>query len=196
MTKTTNNSFSVEALVAKYRNFVMENTPTTRKRDGHSIVEYSVCSADFQLISHLYKNVKGSDANPKVLDILSAYIASFNENVLTSDEYAFLCSNFSVFLEYEFMTKKDWKFGHVVVVDYMFKAIDNMPVIDLSDVAGMPVKTIQLLKKICVVKENENLFVSGDECGDIKSLFAKNYEALHSGNKDESWALNTIRYRS
>lgn len=194
MTKTTNNSFSVEALVAKYRNFVMENTPTTRKRDGHSVVEYSVYSADFQLISHLYKDVKGCDANPKVLDIMSAYIDSFNENALTHGEYAFLCGNFSEFLEYEFMTKKDWKHGCVVVVDYMFKDIASTPIIDLTDVAGMPVKTLQLLKEICVVKEDENLFVSGDECGDIKSLFAKNYEALHSGNKDESWALNTIRY--
>ena len=31
MTKTTNNSFSVKALVAKYRDFVKWNTPCTSK---------------------------------------------------------------------------------------------------------------------------------------------------------------------
>ena len=41
MTKTTNNSFSVKALVAKYRNFVMENTPYTDKREGDIVFSMS-----------------------------------------------------------------------------------------------------------------------------------------------------------
>lgn len=77
MTKTTNNSFSVEALVAKYRNFVKWNTPCTSKREGDA--EVSMCdpyasSADFQLISQVYKDVLGDKADLKVLDIMSKYI--------------------------------------------------------------------------------------------------------------------------
>lgn len=195
MTKTTNNSFSVKALVAKYRNFVMENTPYTDKREGDIV--FSMCdpnasSADFQLISQVYKDVLGDKADQKVLDIMSEYINCFCKDALTDAEYAFLCENFSEFIDYEFINKKSWVYGSVMTAGT--QDIVLPPVIDLSSVAGVPAETLKFLSTHCAISKDETLFVSGDNCGDIKSLFAINDDALHCNSKEESWALNTIRF--
>ena len=195
MTKTTNNSFSVKALVAKYRNFVMENTPYTDKREGDAVV--SMCdpnasSADFQLISQVYKDVLGDKADQKVLDIMSKYINCFCEDALTDAEYAFLCENFSEFIDYEFINKKSWAYGSVMTAGT--QDIVSSPVLELSSVAGVPAETLKFLSTHCAISKDETLFVSGDNCGDIKSLFAINDDALHCNSKEESWALNTIRF--
>lgn len=195
MTKTTNNSFSVKALVAKYRNFVKENTPYTDKREGDIV--FSMCdpnasSADFQLISQVYKDVLGDKADQKVLDIMSEYINCFCKDALTDAEYAFLCENFSEFIDYEFINKKSWVYGSVMTAGT--QDIVLPPVIDLSSVAGVPAETLKFLSTHCAISKDETLFVSGDNCGDIKSLFAINDDALHCNSKEESWALNTIRF--
>ena len=195
MLQTKNNSFSVEALVAKYRNFVKWNTPCTSKREGDA--EVSMCdpyasSADFQLISQVYKDVLGDKADQKVLDIMSKYINCFCEDALTDAEYAFLCENFSEFIDYEFINKKSWSYGSVMTAET--QDIVASPVFDLSSVAGVPAETLKFLSTHCAISKDESLFVSGDDCGDIKSLFAINDDALHSNSKEESWALNTIRF--
>lgn len=195
MTKTTNNSFSVKALVAKYRNFVKWNTPCTSKREGDAVV--SMCdpnasSADIQLISQVYKDVLGDKADQKVLDIMSKYINCFCKDALTDVEYAFLCENFSEFIDYEFINKKSWAYGSVMTAET--QDIVSSPVIDLSSVAGVPAETLRFLSTHCSISKDESFFVSGDDCGDIKSLFAINDDALHSYSKEESWALNTIRF--
>lgn len=195
MTKTTNNSFSVKALVAKYRNFVMENTPCTSKKEGDAVV--SMCdpnasSADFQLISQVYKDVLGDKADQKVLDIMSKYINCFCKDALTDAEYAFLCENFSEFIDYEFINKESWAYGSAMTAET--KDIVSSPVLELSSVAGVPAETLRFLSTHCAISKDETLFVSGDDCGDIKSLFAINDDALHCYSKEESWALNTIRF--
>lgn len=195
MTKTTNNSFSVKALVAKYRNFVMENTPCTSKKEGDAVV--SMCdpyasSADIQLISQVYKDVLGDKADQKVLDIMSKYINCFCKNALTNAEYVFLCENFSEFIDYEFINKKSWAYDSVMTAET--QDIVTSPVFDLSTVAGVPAETLRFLSTHCAISKDESFFVSGDDCGDIKSLFAINDDALHSYSKEESWALNTIRF--
>ena len=195
MTKTTNNSFSVKALVAKYRDFVKWNTPCTSKREGDTVV--SMCdpyasSADIQLISQVYKDVLGDKADQKVLDIMSKYINCFCKNALTDAEYAFLCENFSGFIDYEFINKKSWAYDSVMTAET--QDIVTSPVFDLSTVAGVPAETLRFLSTHCAISKDETLFVSGDDCGDIKSLFAINDDALHSYSKEESWALNTIRF--
>lgn len=195
MTKTTNNSFSVKALVAKYRNFVKWNTPCTSKRERDTMV--SMCdpnasSADIQLISQVYKDVLGDKADQKVLDIMSKYINCFCKDALTDAEYAFLCENFLEFIDYEFINKKSWAYGSVNTAGT--QDIVSSPVIDLSSVAGVPAETLRFLSTHCAISKDETLFVSGDDCGDIKSLFAINDDALHCNSKEESWALNTIRF--
>lgn len=193
MTKTTNNSFSVKALVAKYRNFVKWNTPCTSKREGDTVV--SMCdpyasSADIQLISQVYKDVLGDKADQKVLDIMSKYINCFCEDALTDVEYAFLCENFSEFIDYEFINKKSWAYDRAMTDGTQ----DVSSVFGLSSLAGVHAETLKFLSTHCVISKDESLFVSGDDCGDIKSLFAINDDALHSNSKEESWALNTIRF--
>lgn len=195
MTKTTNNSFSVKALVAKYRNFVEWNTPCTSKREGDTVV--SMCdpnasSADIQLISQVYKDVLGDKADQKVLDIMSKYINCFCKDALTDAEYVFLCENFSEFIDYEFINKKSWAYGSVMTAET--QDIVTSPVFYFSYVAGVPAETLRFLSTHCAISKDETLFVSGDDCGDIKSLFAINDDALHSYSKEESWALNTIRF--
>ena len=195
MTKTTNNSFSVKALVAKYRDFVKWNTPCTSKREGDTVD--SMCdpyasSADIQLISQVYKDVLGDKADQKVLDIMSKYINCFCKNALTDAEYAFLCENFSEFIDYEFINKKSWAYDSVMTAET--QDIVTSPVFDLSTVAGVPAETLRFLSTHCAISKDESFFVSGDDCGDIKSLFAINDDALHSYSKEESWALNTIRF--
>ena len=105
MTKTTNNSFSVKALVAKYRNFVMENTPKSREFDGQVdfVIPYDIAdySSDYQLLATLYKDVLGEKANSQVLEVMSKYLEHFYKGALTNDEYSFLRDNFSEFLDYE-----------------------------------------------------------------------------------------------
>ena len=195
MTKTTNNSFSVKALVAKYRDFVKWNTPCTSKREGDAVV--SMCDpnaspADIQLISQVYKDVLGDKADQKVLDIMSKYINCFCKDALTDAEYAFLCENFSEFIDYEFINKKSWTYGSVKTAGT--QDIVSSPVLELSSVAGVPAETLKFLSTHCAISKDETLFVSGDDCGDIKSLFAINDDALHCNSKEESWALNTIRF--
>lgn len=195
MTKTTNNSFSVKALVAKYRDFVKWNTPCTSKREGDTVVskcDPNASSADIQLISQVYKDVLGDKADQKVLDIMSKYINCFCKDALTDVEYAFLCENFSEFIDYEFINKKSWAYGSVMTAET--QDIVSSPVIDLSSVAGVPAETLRFLSTHCAISKDESFFVSGDDCGDIKSLFAINDDALHSYSKEESWALNTIRF--
>ena len=195
MLQTKNNSFSVKALVAKYRDFVKWNTPCTSKREGDTVV--SMCdpyasSADIQLISQVYKDVLGDKADQKVLDIMSKYINCFCKNALTDAEYAFLCENFSEFIDCEFINKKSWAYDSVMTAET--QDIVTSPVFDLSSVAGVPAETLRFLSTHCAISKDESFFVSGDDCGDIKSLFAINDDALHSYSKEESWALNTIRF--
>lgn len=195
MLQTKNNSFSIEALVAKYRNFVEKNTPYTDKREGDAVV--SMCdpyasSADFQLISQVYKDVLGDKADQKVLDIMSKYINCFCKDALTDAEYVFLCENFSEFIDYEFINKKSWAYGSVMTADTQDIVLSS--VLGWSSVAGVPAETLKFLSTHCNISKDETLFVSGDDCGDIKSLFAINDDALHCNSKEESWALNTIRF--
>ena len=195
MLQTKNNSFSVEALVAKYRDFVKWNTPCTSKREGDAVV--SMCDpnaspADIQLISQVYKDVLGDKADQKVLDIMSKYINCFCKDALTDVEYAFLCENFSEFIDYEFINKKSWAYGSVMTAET--QDIVTSPVFYFSYVAGVPAETLRFLSTHCVISKDDSFFVSGDDCGDIKSLFAINDDALHSYSKEESWALNTIRF--
>ena len=149
-------------------------------------------SADIQLISQVYKDVLGDKADQKVLDIMSKYINCFCKNALTDAEYAFLCENFSEFIDCEFINKKSWVYGSVMTAET--QDIVTSPVFDLSTVAGVPAETLRFLSTHCAISKDESFFVSGDECGDIKSLFAINDDALHSYSKEESWALNTIRF--
>jgi signal transduction histidine kinase len=116
------NNFTVEGLVAKYRNYVNENCPKEycpgeyKDENGKwhindSYIPFSPDgNADEQLISTIYKVVATENADTKIVDALSEYLEKYYKAALTEEEVAFLCNHFSEFVTYEFEHRKDWLF--------------------------------------------------------------------------------------
>ena len=101
--QTVNNNFTVEALVAKYRNFVKENCPKNTINDGMGAITLtSKDDAEGQLLVTLYKRVAGDNADQKVLKKLSKYAADFYVDALYEDELTFLTNHFSEVSSYVF----------------------------------------------------------------------------------------------
>ena len=100
--QTVNNNFTVEALVAKYRNFVKENCPKEDSfyapKTGDTLEFYHLTSkdeAEEQLLVTLYKRVAGNDADPNILGPLSKYAEDFYVEAFNEDELTFLSNHFS-----------------------------------------------------------------------------------------------------
>lgn len=196
MTKTTNNSFSVEALVAKYRNFVMENTPKTLEFDGLTEFEFPCDeadrSSDYQLLTTLYKDVLGEKANPQVLEVMSKYLEHFYKEALTDGEYSFLCDNFSAFLDYEFENTKDWNSGFYSSYEQYWACSGS--ILDEFSVFAVPEKCLQILKSNIILKGGENIFILGDISGNVSSIFSHDNVPLVKDKLSEYWAMNIMRY--
>ena len=196
MTKTTNNSFSVKALVAKYRNFVMENTPKSREFDGR--VEFAIpydiadYSSDYQLLATLYKDVLGEKANSQVLEVMSKYLEHFYKGALTNDEYSFLRDNFSEFLDYEFKNTKDWNSGFYS--SYERGWVCPGSILDSFSVFAVPEKCLQILKNNISLHGNENIFILGDISRNVSSIFSLDNISVPKDNLSEYWAMNIKRY--
>lgn len=98
--RTANNTFTVETLVAKYRNFVKEHASyeivgADNEWGFPGSVEYGTDGwADHQLLIKLYIDVAGDEADQSILDKLSKYGELFWNNILTAEEYSFLRNNF------------------------------------------------------------------------------------------------------
>lgn len=111
-TANNTNNYTVEGLVAKYRNFVKENTPMqTLSCDGYDFEEpCSIIDAspDQQLIVTLYHRVADKNADKEILSILSEYSEHFYKDVFNVDEFAFLSEHFPEVIEYEFAHRTDW----------------------------------------------------------------------------------------
>ena len=71
-TANNTNNYTVEGLVAKYRNFVDNNTEKVKQYDGDGEFEIPASvvdsSSDQQLIVKLYKLVAGDNADKNILD--------------------------------------------------------------------------------------------------------------------------------
>ena len=100
MTTTNNTNYSVKALVAKYHNFVIENSPkdTEFKNDpefAHAPQSDLDLLPDYQLIITLYNAVAGDKADIEVQKELSEYAKHYYKDALTTEEFNFLCENFT-----------------------------------------------------------------------------------------------------
>lgn len=94
--QTVNNNFTVEALVAKYRNFVDEHCPKSCESDGvHKFDMPYNDEAEEQLLATLYKRVAGENADQAILEALSKYVADFYVDALNETELVFLANHFS-----------------------------------------------------------------------------------------------------
>lgn len=185
-TANNTNNYTVEGLVAKYRNFVKENTPMmTLSCEGE---DFDVprsdidASSDQQLIVTLYKSVAKENADTEVLAAMSDYSEHFYINALSRAEFDFLCQNFSAVIEYEFNHRAEWH------------ACTQMPLTDYYE------KLKYLIKERVSFKKNQTVFIPDAGFCDIamhfKGCVVKGYTSIRARrfkDMDIVWALGQIR---
>ena len=112
------NSFTVENLIAKYRDYVNEHCPKEyvvgEGNDGKIADDYIPFSpdgnSDEQLLVTLYHMVCGDGAEKDILMALAQYEEKFYKDALSCEELAFLCNRFQEVVSYEFEHRRDWLF--------------------------------------------------------------------------------------
>lgn len=187
--RTANDNYTVEGLVAKYRNFVKENTPMqTLSCDGYDFEEpCSIIDAspDQQLIVTLYHRVAGKNADKEILSILSEYSEHFYKDVFNVDEFAFLCEHFPEVIEYEFAHRTDWYCPYI-----------HMRLGDRHE------KFEDIIKERVPFKEGQTVFIPDAGYCDLavcfKGCVVKGYTSIIAGSgykkdMDIVWALGQIR---
>lgn len=178
------NNFTVETLVAKYRNYVNEHCPKWRDDligDDGEVIEYvhpdsPDANVDEQLIVTLYKKVSGCNADTRVLDALSQYSEVFYDKALTEDEMSFLCEHFSEVVSYEFAHRKEWFQGNTGL--------------HISE------ERIRLVKEYVKPHKGERIFIADTEYCDLAVLFPDCIISGFTGMNYEQkkvWALGQIR---
>lgn len=174
--QTANNNFTVEALVAKYRNFVKENCPKDPE-----IMDPIDTYPEAHLLVTLYKRVAGENTDQNILEALSKYTAAFYTNALNEEEMDFLANHFSKVSTFIFDNFAD-KYTHCW--------IDR-----LSQ------KVYEIIGALKEVEAGKTIFIGGAGLCDIALLFPnctiKGYSEYGffeelSGDK-EMWALGQIR---
>lgn len=184
--QTVNNNFTVEALVAKYRNFVDEHCP----KESYGDPKEGKISGPFDpidtypeahLLVTLYKRVAGENAAQNILEALSKYTVAFYANALNEEEMDYLANHFSKVSTFIFNNFAD-KYSHCW--------IDR-----LSQ------KVYEIIGKLKKVEAGKTIFIGGAGLCDIALLFPnctiKGYSEYGffeelSGDK-EMWALGQIR---
>lgn len=174
--QTANNNFTVEALVAKYRNFVKENCPKDPE-----IMDPIDTYPEAHLLVTLYKRVASENTDQNILEALSKYTAAFYTNALNEEEMDFLANHFSKVSTFIFDNFAD-KYTHCW--------IDR-----LSQ------KVYEIIGALKEVEAGKTIFIGGAGLCDIALLFPnctiKGYSEYGffeelSGDK-EMWALGQIR---
>lgn len=184
--QTVNNNFTVEALVAKYRNFVKENCPKELAWDPETgefpaPMDPIDTYPEAHLLVTLYKRVAGENADQNILEALSKYTTAFYTNALNEEEMFFLANHFSKVSTFIFNNFAD---------EYTTCWIGR-PSQKVYEIIGT-------LKKVEAVK---TIFIGGAGLCDIAMLFPdctiKGYSGYSyveelTGEK-EMWALGQIR---
>lgn len=184
--QTVNNNFTVEALVAKYRNFVNEHCPKESywdPKEGNISGPFDPidCYAEAHLLVTLYKRIAGENTDQNILEALSKYVAAFYTNALNEEEMDFLANHFSkvsTFIFNNFADKytKGW-------------------------ISRPTQKVYEIIEKLKKVEAGKTIFIGGAGLCDIAMLFPdctiKGYSEYGffeelSGDK-EMWALGQIR---
>ncbi len=183
MRKANNNSnFTVEALVAKYRNFVEEhascNDVFIGDNDDLGYLEYGLDGwADHQLLITLYNDFAGENADSYVQDRLSKYRDYFWKDVLNAEEYAFLLEKFKDTVNFIF--SKGLHYGS--------EAILNSIRLRMSDISF-----IKKAAKYVTAKPGDFVYLENDSLGDGAMLFPQCVILCDNKDNDES-ALKKIR---
>lgn len=184
--QTVNNDFTVEALVAKYRNFVDEHCPKESywdPKEGNisGPLDPIDCYAEAHLLVTLYKRIAGENTDQNILEALSKYTAAFYTNALNEEEMDFLANHFSKVSTFIFNNFAD---------KYAKGWIDRPSQ-----------KVYEIIEKLKKVEAGKTIFIGGAGLCDMALLFPnctiKGYSEYDffeklSGDK-EMWALGQIR---
>ena len=180
--QTVNNNFTVEALVAKYRNFVDEHCPKSCEFDGvHEFDMPYNDEAEEQLLATLYKRVAGENADSNILEALSKYTEEFYAKGLNETELTFLTNNFAEVSTYIFSYFADKYYGE-----------------HLGSLLNKPTKKVNEIIASAKIEDGETIFIGCSGLGDLAMLFPnciiKGYSfAVEGPYINEIWALGQIR---
>ena len=156
-TANNNSNFTVEALVAKYRNYVNEHCPKTIAcaPTGESVEIPNTYGYMESLLLALYISAAGDKANKNVVNALVGYshlYQDYYKDALTNEEYEFLLNNFALFM-------------------------DNLvSVYPFSEVLSQPSR-ISLIKKYLLPQKGGNLLIANTDA--VNDLSFEN-EKSHS----------------
>lgn len=178
--QTVNNNFTVEALVAKYRNFVDEHCPKSCKSDGvHKFDMPYNDEAEEQLLATLYKRVAGENADQAILEALSKYVADFYVDALKETELVFLANHFSEVSE--------------SIFDCLYHNLRTTLDFSLEKPSKVAYDTLTTAK----IGTRKTIFIANSGFGDIAMLFPgctiKGYSSEEEICKNKVWALGQIR---
>ena len=180
--QTVNNNFTVEALVAKYRNFVDEHCPKSCESDGvHEFAMPYNDEAEEQLLATLYKRVAGENADSNILEALSKYTEEFYAKGLNETELTFLTNNFAEVSTYIFSYFADKYYGE-----------------HLGSLLNKPTKKVNEIIASAKIEDGETIFIANSGFGDLAMLFPnciiKGYSfVVKRPYINEIWALGQIR---
>lgn len=179
--RTANNNFTVEALVAKYRNFVENHAAYDIVGEddfGLGTYEYGLDGwADHQLLIKLYNDVAGEKADPSIQKRLSKYEEHFWNNILAPEEYAFLIENFKDTVEFIFSKG----------IHYGSAATSNTVHLMKSDISF-----IKKAFRYVIAKPEDCVYLENDTLGDGAILFSQCVILCDDKDSDDS-ALKKIR---
>lgn len=178
--QTVNNNFTVEALVAKYRNFVDEHCPKSCESDGvHKFDMPYYDEAEEQLLATLYKRVAGENADQAILEALSKYVADFYVDALKETELVFLANHFSEVSE--------------SIFDCLYHNLRTTLDFSLEKPSKVAYDTLTTAK----IGTGKTIFIANSGFGDIAMLFPgctiKGYSSEEEICKNKVWALGQIR---
>lgn len=178
--QTVNNNFTVEALVAKYRNFVDEHCPKSCESDGvHKFDMPYNDEAEEQLLATLYKRVAGENADQAILEALSKYVADFYVDALKETELVFLANHFSEVSE--------------SIFDCLYHNLRTTLDFSLEKPSKVAYDTLTTAK----IGTEKTIFIANSGFGDIAMLFPgctiKGYSSEEEICKNKVWALGQIR---
>ena len=188
---TTNNNFTVENLVVKYRNYVNEHCPKTydvsewTDKEGKAHFEefYTPCSPEAnvgeQLLAVIYKKVAGDNVIKDIVEALSQFSNAYYPDVLTEEEMAFLCENYKETVEYLFAHRDEWTAG----IKYHLNKISE--------------ERKRLVKENAKPAAGSIVFVADAEYCDLAVQFPnctiKGFTGLGNNETKTAWALGQIR---
>ena len=138
------------------------------------------CRADYQLLAKLYQIVAADSARNEVLDILSDYAKIYKSEAFSSEEFEFLCQNFSGLVSYEFEHEAEW--FHTCEEDSRYQINDDSPLSSWI---------IKYLKEKLTVYSGKTVYALNSGYGEIAQCFENN-EIYGTGFAGLHWALGQV----